>query len=266
MPWLSSDPTQTYPTAIPVGHVSHHKGPWVRLLADTPAPAAAILVEASGTELGTYLLDVCYGPPGVTPFTGAHVRVLPDLLLGGRPFQLYPYTFPVPLPAGVDVWACAQVNGSIHQVHATVHLWLPASDTAPYARVTPYGAHPELSRGTPVEPGGTANAYGPWWELDPLTARPIRAVALALGGAGDFTRSACKWRVDVGVGPLGAEVPVLEALSADCNSIADQVMPPVIGPLPVDEIPANSRLVMRAKCSIVTVGDRSFDAIVYGLD
>lgn len=126
-----------------------------------------------------------------------------------------------------------------------------------------WGAATGDSGGTSIDPGGTANTEGAWTELTSSTTRRTRLFVIAIGNQNNTTRSDATWLVDLGVGAAGSEVAVAENMYFIVNQAIDFTCPCFHGPIPVD-IPAGSRVSVRAQCSINTSPARLIDAVVYG--
>ena len=136
--------------------------------------------------------------------------------------------------------------------------------SSPLGLVTPYGADTSDSGGMAVDPGGTVDTKGAYSELAASTTYPIKQLMLVIGGRGNTTQLTQRVLIDVAIGGAGSEQIVFPDIGYGANVGTDLGIPLVVGPYPVD-IPAGTRLAVRAQSSINNATDRLFDACLYGV-
>ncbi len=119
--------------------------------------------------------------------------------------------------------------------------------------------------GTQFDPGAVANTKGAWAELDPSIANEIRMMMIALGQNDLTATSKAFYLVDIGVGAAGSEQVIIADYPVARDSSGDRPQPQLTPPIPVN-IPAGSRLAVRAQCSLTTPNNRELEMIVYGVD
>jgi hypothetical protein len=172
--------------------------------------------------------------------------------------------FPVKIPAGTRISARSQASTGASVVRCSVILFsqgfLPGQ---PLGIVTTYGAVTADSGGTSIDPGGSANTLGSYVEITATTTYPIRYLAIAIGNQKNGTRSSQSWLVDISVGPA-TETVLISRLALNCSTSPDSVMPQVFNMMPVN-IPAGTRITVRAQSDGIDATDRLFDVVLYGV-
>ena len=170
------------------------------------------------------------------------------------------------------VWVPLVVSGTLQYrvrgtstVGVSVH-WAPPGGTEVdrFTRSETVGvsASGAAVSGTLVDPGATANAKGAWTELAASTAFRWGALHMLTRHDPAVTKTfGQQWVLDVGVGAAGSEVVVVPNL---CVSGATYHItggyPIWHGPIPVD-IPAGSRVAVRAQTSTATAGQRDLEHV-----
>jgi hypothetical protein len=119
------------------------------------------------------------------------------------------------------------------------------------------------SRGTAVDPGGTANTKGSWAQLVASTTKSVDSVYVMVGQNADTTRTATATALlDIGVGASSSEFAMIPNIFMRWTTTLDG--PQInIGPLPC-YIPSGSRVVARAQCTDNVAGDRTMDVGIIG--
>jgi hypothetical protein len=236
------------------------KGAWNEIVASTPYPVRMITLTLAN---GGYdmLLDIGVGA------AGSEVVLVSDLILSEVNaifVAMQTVQIPVRIPAGTRIAMRGQVNStSDRSVYVNMHLsttcWPHHADLIP---ASTYGAATADSGGTSIDPGGTVNTEGAWVELSAACAEHIRGLILGVGCGGNFSRVLTGWLVDIGVGAAASEVVLVPDVYI--NNVNNAVVPFYTGPIPVD-VPAGTRIAIRAQCSINDASDRLFDAVLYAL-
>lgn len=121
------------------------------------------------------------------------------------------------------------------------------------------------SRGTAIDPGGTANTKGSWTELIASCPADVGAIFGVVGFNGDVTRAAtASMLLDIGIGAASSEFVLVPDMSIAWEATWDGPNDVFFQPIGVN-IPEGSRVAARAQCSLNTAGDRTVDLALYGL-
>ena len=241
------------------------KGSWTELSASLPFNANGFwldMPDLSAAAFRSFLLDIGIGA------AASEVVVVPNILLNPKatPWVTGPLWFPIRLPVGARLAARIQCD-SATQSGARI-LVRPASQSwvtpESFGRATDYGVNTSTSLGVTVDPGGSVDTYGSWTELIASTTYRIRALSVFLSSLSNGTMTNALWRFDIGVGAAASEVVFLEGIQLVGNT-AEVLCPQWVGPFGLD-LPAGSRLAMRARCSINDATDRLIAAGLVGFD
>lgn len=157
---------------------------------------------------------------------------------------------------------CAASTGS-HVLNVTITgTSVGLYGTPGYSRaVALYSA--ASSRGTAIDPGGTANTKGAWTQLTASTSQSIDTIYVMIGQNADVTRTATATAsLDIGIGAASSEFAMIPDLFMRWTTTLDG--PQInIGPLPC-YIPSGTRVSARAQCTDITAGDRTLDVGILG--
>jgi hypothetical protein len=256
----------TLGTSVTPSATAHTKGAWTPLVAASAADARAILVLISGdasSSVENYLVDIGTGG------AGSETAVIQNLSHAGPTARLLtPYYLPLPLAAGTRVTArcqCGAAGAGGLRVVAYL-LSAQAVDLQACTQVTTYGATPATTRGTLLDPGGTANTKGPWVPIVAASTRPIDWLIPMTDNRGDVTQVACEWFVDVGTGTPGAEAVVVANLQFQATATLDLKVPQCYPAIPIPRVSAGTRVAARAQCNITTAGSRLLGLLLIGAD
>lgn len=118
--------------------------------------------------------------------------------------------------------------------------------------------------GTQVDPGTTANTKGSWQQITASTSFHHKFIALTLNSGNNAALTNANFLIDIGVGAGGSETVIYENLSMIQGGNEDRMNPPWFGFFPCD-IPAGSRLAVRAQSTFTTNTDRLFNVTLIGL-
>jgi len=250
-------------TLVTAAATAHVKGAWSQLVAATGAEASWIEVYIGSVATAVdYLIDIGIGA------AASEQVIIPNLVAGsgtGAAGRSSRFLLPLNIPAGVRVAARCQATTISSTCRVSAQLgsggWPLESGLQ---RVTDYGTTTATTQGTTVDPGAVANTKGSWVQLAASTTNPIRALLFGQSNLVQTARTSCQWLFDLGVGAAASEVVVIPNRTVECVSTEDTIHPQGSGPFPVN-IPAGSRLAVRAQCSITTVTVRNLCPIVYGI-
>jgi hypothetical protein len=236
------------------------KGTTVELIASTAHDAHWISVTA-----------LCGATPGITGFVDILIGASTEaVLIANLPTTLRiaddggggPFLFPLFIPRGSRLAARYQNSSGSATVDVIIHLFggHPAGPWADCSYVDRYGAT-TTSRGTNVDPGGTANTYV-LAEITASTLRPIRWLVLCAQSSDQAWVAAPQWTVRLSIGSA-TESQIGGDLILTGGTTGDNIMPFMHWYFPLF-IPAGSRLSVDAKCTSTTDGDRDLLISIYG--
>jgi len=215
----------------------------------------------SGQASSTILCDIAVGA------AGSEVVIIPNLIfsLGGITnvscFSGY-YTIPFYIPTGARVSSRAQCT-STGTIRFDVYLYGGSSFLSQrcFEECIDLGVDLTNSRGTLVDPGGTAWTWGSYVELSASTTINAKGFMLGFGPAADYVRSTTSWLVSSGVGASGSEI-LFNRIRIGATGATD-VPYPNASPLYPFNIPIGARIVGKSACGVSTVSDRYIDVIAY---
>lgn len=240
------------------------KGSWVEAIASTSVTGEWLMVWAlrnvAGPANEDFLFDIGVGA------AGSEVVVVPDFsaAVRGSAHMTSPLMLPLRIPRGSRVAVRGQNSGTVtRDFDMHVQVIGGGFKQAPgFTRCENFGADTTDTGGVSVDPGGTAHTKGAWSQLVASTPFNVHWATLCLGNQLNSARSLADWLVDIGVGGAGSEGVIVPNLPI--ASEASQQVRPTFTTFPV-AIPAGSRVVVRAQCSIIDATDRIFDAIMLGV-
>lgn len=243
------------------------KGAWAAIGAGSPAGGPGFLVDMlaePGSGDNTMLVDIGYGG------SGAQVVIVPNLILT-RPTSAVGIRSRIYIPVGVgtDViwmrWAGSAVSPIIT---AQVTVFADSGFMAmPGMKATDYGTTTASSKGTDVDPGGTANTKGSYAQLTAALTNACRGIILqasfyqSLTAAGSITGA-----LDLAIGGAGSEQIVLPNFLFGTGSVsgsaAHNPYPSIFLPI---SLPVGARLSARMACNVNTASTRVATVSVIGL-
>jgi hypothetical protein len=239
------------------------KGNWAQIIASTEVEGSGLIVSLSqATQSGDSLIDIAIGAGG------SEVVIVENLLFsivtGSAGGQLY--YIPIKIPRGSRISARKQnsVGGTTRGEVLALVVGSQIGSEQPFSRVTTYGADTTDSGGKEVDPGAVAHTKT-IVEVAASTTNRIKSLVMAFGQKGSSSLSTATWLVEVMIGAGGSEKVLIPEFALNATATKDTLVPMVVGPLPVD-IPAGTRVSIRAQCSITTTPGRQFDVVLYGID
>lgn len=249
-------------TALTLPGANNTKGAYLQLVAATTFEASGLIVVLGNNQLYTdNLVDIAVGAGG------SEQIIASNLLCSTREKAQAVYYLPIRIPVGSRIAAryqAADVSGGRVMYATATLLAAPFLPGAPLSQITTYGAATGDSGGTAVDPGGSANTKGSYAQIDASTSRAIRSLIVAFGCANNSALTAAEGLVDVAVGAAASEQIILPDLWIRYSD-QENLAPCVYGPFQVN-IPAGTRISVRAQCSITDATDRIFDVVLYGAD
>lgn len=258
---VGADTGNSRGTAVVPGGTVHTKGSWVQLIASTSFAADGIVVKAAIVlvAVGQHLTDIGIGA------AASEQVLLPDLF---SQWATLPspalYVLPIRIPAGTRISARTQSNATTSQIVVSGQIFQGGWDMPRLGRLTAYGVNTADTGGTQVDPGGTIHTKGSWSELVASTAHRTRHLSIAFGGQNNLVRTTANQLLDVGIGAGGSEVVLIPNIFVYQNLSTDSFHP-LVTQYPCD-IPAGTRIAVRAQSSITDATDRLFDVMAWGAD
>jgi hypothetical protein len=260
--------TATTGTTVSSGIISNNtKSAWTQILASTPFEASGIWIDLLGTgSVRPYLIDIGIGG------SGAEQVLIPNLFyvptVGAVDRAMPSYFFPIGIRSGARL--SARIQAAVTSVSRDIYVAIRLASmsfgaTPPLSRVTAYGALTATTRGTTVDPGGTADTMV-YTQIDAAIANKAKQMLLSVWPSNANTAMTdCKWRCNIARGAAASERVRVEGIPLCASTAGDQVVPTINGPFPVD-MAAGQRLALGAQCSIVDATDRLLEAVLYGVD
>lgn len=247
-------------TTLTAAGAAHTKGAYVELAAATGFDASLVAVTLSpGTSHTPYLVDVAVGA------AGSEQVIVPDLTLCSRVGSAVVYEFPIHVPAGSRLSARCQCATAAATCFASVLLGCaPWGMQVPCSQVLALGVNTATSHTTlEYDPGTTPNTKNGFQEMVASTSELIRGLVLAVN-SDNAAMSDADWLIDIAAGAAGSEVVVLPNLAVAASATSDFFAPQAWPCRPVD-IPAGTRISVRAQCSFAASLDRLFHICGYGV-
>lgn len=227
-------------------------GDWVEVKASTPETYDGffITVEYQSDNFDRYMVDIGLGSAGNETVVVEGIPFSSPLLQDTLGQRLY---VPLHIPAGSRVVARAQdENTSENTIEIQMHGFV--RDETLYDTIRTYGITKASTDLQEVDPGDTVDTKGAWVEF--ISSAPANILSLGLAHHFEgLTATTCEWHIDVGVGEAGSEIAIIEDLYVGVHANYDNNVPADFGMIPLD-IPAGSRVAVRAECTINSAGDR----------
>lgn len=238
---------------------------WTQLIASTSFDADGFyILYLAANGVADFLVDIGTGA------AAAEVAFISNLYFSGcNGFTNIGWMYcPMAVPAGVRIAVRCQSSDA----NANMNIGLILCKGGPYraqrcTRATTYGANTGDSGGTPVDPGGSANTFGGWVEINSSITNPIKFAMVCAGGQNNAARTDATHLTEMGIGANPNEVLVSNRMyTRQIGGVFDGVYPSLYGVWPTRPIPAGSRLVARSSCSTTDATDRVMDITVVGFD
>lgn len=243
-----------YSATITAGGSAHTKGSFAELSAATAAASSRQHVECLESDAASqyFLFDLALGA------AGAEVVVVENIFARFRLGRAGGFI----AQTDIDIPIGSRVSSRCQSVQASALLSLAMilehrALTGLPSAVT-YGADLANTRGTRVDPGGTANAKGSYIEIAAVTGASHDTMSLFFG-EWDQTNNLdgltfAFWLVDVSTGAAGAEVVWLPDLTLTRVVLQNGIEMTAFR-FAVD-MPKYTRMACRCACTISTVEDR----------
>lgn len=228
---------------------------WVALTTSAPLDIAELWLSISpGTTHAGYLVDIAVGA------AGSEQVIIPNLLVNTRSMCVTEYRFPIAIPAGTRISARCQSTTISAVCYVKAIIGAAAGYISSCSKVIAIGADESDTGGFSGDPGATANTYSAWQTIATPTERLV-GIVIAVTLRGNAATSTATWLLEIGVETSTTYIP---KLAFGNDTINDFAVPATYSPFPVD-IPANTAILVRSKCSISDASDRLFDIALYGM-
>lgn len=237
------------------GGATGAEGAWVELIASTADDATFLelfLFNPNATSLGR--VDIAIGA------SGSEVIIIPDIptqMSGARSWQA-PISFKVAIPKGSRVAAryCATTTSTINAIG-----FVGNSKDQTYGQIINFDPTSTCVSVLTIDPGATANTKGSWTEFIASTAEDINYLHIGTHNA-SYNGTQVSWLADIGIGAAASEITILENLMFG-KQIWDTSVEPITRKTPCN-IPAGTRIAIRAQCNTITTPDRELNLSLMG--
>jgi hypothetical protein len=244
------------------GAALNAKGAYVQVVGSSPYASSRLWLIAEFSSTGIqrwYLIDIATGAAGAETVVVANLAVQCDMDQIASAF----IPLNVDIPAGTRIAIRTQCGATTSGI--TVHVYLDNRAIASLANPATYGADTTTSRGTVIDPGGTANTKGSYVQLSASTSSRIDAAVLCVthdSSVSEIT-TGLRWAIDIATGAAGAETIVIPNITIAGNAVARSTRPGVMY-FPVS-IPAGTRVAARCNCNVNTSTIRKICVTLIGL-
>ena len=237
------------------------KGDYQQIVASLPFNTGLIIVVVNGYQwVGNYMIDVAIGAEG------AEIIIANNIFIRGSSSYFSSsgsFCLPFNLPAGTRLSVRAQgTYASTNYVNVSMMVFPSnAIYNSSLSICQTYGATVATTVGVDVDAGGTADTKGAWAEISAAVGYTIRALIIC---AAQATDGSANFALDIGIGAVDAEVPVIQDYSLSKWTTTDAIQPAISALLPIT-IVKGSRLSARCKCSVNTASLRILSIVLYGI-
>jgi hypothetical protein len=262
--WSHTAVMQT--VTVTAGGTANTKGTWTAIGAATGFDYhhLQLSIQFASGHNSDGLVDIGIGTSAASVTT-----IIGDLrcscLRGAFMFPAH-YALPIHVPKGSVLYMRVQASTGSHQVMFS----LSGASNGLFGRpgfkdmVSLFTVPGSSSRGTAVDPGGTANTIGSWTQLHAGVDRRVRGIVMFVGLNNVTARTGAQTAlIDIGIGASGQEYAIAQNLMVCHEGTADCWLPQTFGPMPCD-IPPNTRISARMRASLNTANERTADIAVWG--
>lgn len=262
------EPGQSFPAAIAAPAGANQKGTWTTVVTETPFDVDGILWSMTqASTQSSFLVDVGWCAAGA-PDSSIQI-VLENLCVcgsggggGGSNGHAQGVTFiPMQIPAGSRVAQrvqCSTGSSTFRSLFTVCGggFYRVISQYLRERMCTYVGANLAASRGTQVDPGGSAGSKGAWAELGRLE-KPMRAMIVCVNQENSAPSSA-SFRLDVARGTEREIIlPDYQVnASVGTSNTGEGVQGECLTPLLFTDLQAGDTLAARTQCSITDATDR----------
>lgn len=247
------------------GSSSFTKGTWTQISASLTQDATWMMfyIQTLNSSGSNYAVDIGVGA------SGSEVAVVSNLFFSGQTAGSVRYFFPLNIPAGTRLSARAAGNGAANGALSTgINIFSDAFQSAGCgSSIDTYGLNSATLLGTAVDPGGTANTKGVYSQLVASTFGDIGGIFATFDqqNTASGTASLAYYLIDIAVGASGSETVIVPniPMSVFIGGTITQ-FGGYLPYIPV-QIPAGSRISVRAQSSDNTSPDRVIGCTLFGV-
>ena len=237
---------------------------WADISTSTPIAATAFILNVQGgsaSYTATYNLDI-----GIWDGS-AYVEIVSNALISTDQWSGHSgvaLQIPISIPKGSRIGARQRSNHASAWLDVSITLINNERQSMRAGKTITLGAVTATSRGTIIDPGGTANTKGSWVDLDTSTAAAMQGFFILIGNGGASKTSQAYNLLDIGIWDGSAYVVILADWQIACDADAELYLPNY-SPLIEFPIPKGSRIGARSQSSIITATNRAFDVVLLGV-
>lgn len=236
------------------------KGSYVQLVSSTTRDTDYMIVNIINfpSTGDTQAIDIAVGG------SGSEQVVIANLLASSHTNDVVSYKIPFSIPAGTRVSARMQSATLNDSVAINIILCAGNMEFVPYLTCDTYGFSSTTSLGTAIDPGGSTNTKGSYVQLTASTTRDHYGLAFAIDDQNVAIANTANWLFDIAVGVAASEQVVIPNLCLSSTGATTNLSPPNSNGIIPIQIPAGSRLSVRAQCTTATLALRVFGITLYG--
>ncbi|MHA1951222.1 MAG: hypothetical protein ACW987_15315 [Candidatus Thorarchaeota archaeon] len=229
------------------------KGSWTQLIASTSFTARGMYLGVGfGGGPHELLVDVGIGA------SSFEVVKIPNLLFSTGLQWLMGFVIPIDIPSASRISVRTESDSAVTTGIAGVICDTHIPELSSYTFAS-HGDNAGGSKGTDVDPGGTANTKGSYAELAASLASDVEEIRILIGDNSNSARTSAVWAVDIAKGAASSEVVVIPDLLIAARTTGD-AMPLVDLRFPGEDF-QSQRLSIRAQCDITDATDRLFNVV-----
>lgn len=273
-PFSGSAPTSAHGLSVTPSASANTTGAWIELIPATAYDSSWLVVTFQHTGTATALNTVCINISTGTTGNESGSIIVNNLVLqqdsqAGLAGQCAVYWIPTQITAGTRISANAQSSGasSAAMQVSVIPIAGAFGCISGGSGIDTYGFSTAATKGTVIDPGGTAATKGAYSEIVSSLSYDIAGFVLGFDASTTSGSSALSWTVDVSVGSLGNEVVILpdfQLYGRGSGTTYKAIYPPATPFIPI-QIPAGSRVSIRAQCNSITSVVRVFGVTFYGV-
>jgi hypothetical protein len=117
-------------------------------------------------------------------------------------------------------------------------------------------------KGTPIDPGGTANTKGSWTQIVASTSHDFDMMVVCIAANDNNNLTASKSLIDIGTGASSSEVVLIGDINHQQSSFEDGITYFTI----YEAVASGTRIAARSQCSITDATDRMVDVSIIGVN
>jgi len=252
-------------TALSSGPGNNTKSAWTQLIASTARQYDGLLLTGAtfkDVSALSYFADIGIGG------AGAETVLLPNLCFQSGTAQRTGggVLLPIRVAAGsrLSMRVASSLAPKLLALSLTGITYGSAGIAPTYGRCTDYGTSTGTTTNTQIDPGGTVDTKGAWTQIVASTTNAINWLVVNFTNRQNIAMTTCVYTVDIATGASGSEVVLVPDLPVMGDGASDDMTPQFVG-FPCD-IPAGTRIAVRAKCSTASSPTRFLGVTLYGFD